>query len=65
MNQITWWFALALVVHLYIAGCWDLLCMFSGGDNDTLSVAIRSTWLRYPMGVLIVAFVFLHFWYRK
>lgn len=65
MNAITWWFAALFVAHLALAGVWDLLCLYSAGSNDTISVAIRESWLRYPMVCIMLGFVLVHFWFRK
>ncbi len=65
MERLSWWLAALLVGHLYLIGIFDLVVFYGPWNWPTISAEIRDTWLRYPMGFLVVAFVFLHFWVRK
>lgn len=64
MKGVSWYAAFIFICHLSLAGIWDIYVIYFNKDLLTISQEIRSTWLRYPMGVIIAAFLFIHFWKR-
>jgi len=65
MKTISEVMAFLFVFHLMVAGLWDVYVLYFTNSQQTISVEVRNSWLRYPMAFMIAAFLVVHFWRRN